>query len=294
MVQAIGQSSTTGRLASVDVPRVSPTPILPKMARRFLRWRNKKIKQKPKNFFGLQLLCNLALSQTFFRLVVDTTSALSAAIVLASSRLHCSVFWLIGATVTEQDKVEVDERTVFYATVGQGISFWASMESSLVIVAAKLLGTTPQKTGLVLYSIINFYSWLSVIDELFLVETKYAAHKDEWGEISAKLRSLNDVRVRLAHHTLWDGSMDQGKPRLRPNSLDSRSKSKRHAPLNAQEILAFTEKVFKIEQRLDEFLKAMATTVSEPTSPFSNILLGATADPPPQASVQQHNSKNAE
>lgn len=44
-----------------------------------------------------------------------------------------------------------------YSSVGQAISMWASMEGEVVEIAAILLGTTERKTGLVLYSIMNFF-----------------------------------------------------------------------------------------------------------------------------------------
>src|SRR4051794_5257561 len=90
----------------------------------------------------------------------------------ASSSLYLSSdFLFIGAAMTDEtgpeNKYPVDVTTVFYATVGQGISFWASMEGTLVQIAAKLLGTSEEKCGLLLYSIMNLFSWLTIIDELF-------------------------------------------------------------------------------------------------------------------------------
>jgi hypothetical protein len=144
----------------------------------------------------------------------------------------------------------------FYASVGEAISLWASMEGRLVQIAAKLLGTTDQKAGLVLYSIANFFAWLGIIEELFILETKYADRKAAWGIASDRLRSLNDVRVRLAHHTIWDYP-EEDELFLRPAQFDLRSKSRKYRPLSRDEIEAFTKSVGDIEDDLIEILIKM-------------------------------------
>jgi hypothetical protein len=55
-----------------------------------------------------------------------------------------------GSVMAGEEKDAVDPSTIFYATVGHGISGWASMEGWLVQVAAKLLGAIEEKTGLLL------------------------------------------------------------------------------------------------------------------------------------------------
>jgi hypothetical protein len=180
----------------------------------------------------------------------------------------------------------VTERGVFYSAVGQAISFWAAMEGNLVEIAAKLLGTTERKTGLILYSIMNFYSWLNIIDELFALEAKYNSHKPEWGVISAKLRSLNDTRVRLAHHTVWHGDGKQGASALRPNRYDTRAKSRKHAPLQAEEIVAFLDGVLDVEDDLETLLAAMKVTATLPASPLRGTLFEPKSDQPPPGDVQ--------
>lgn len=183
-------------------------------------------------------------------------------------------------------RIPVKERTIFYAGVGQAISFWASMEGVLVEIAAKLLGTSERKTGLILYSIMNFYSWLNIIDELFSQEEKYSEQKIEWGSACAKLRSLNDIRVRLAHHTVWDGSPNQGTSALRPNQYDARAKSQKYAPLVSDEILAFIDNVTKTEDTLIEVRKAMAAIDKLPPQPLRGTLFQPTADQPPIEGAQ--------
>jgi len=182
------------------------------------------------------------------------------------------------AETDSEARHRVAERSIFYSSVGQGISFWALMEGVLVQIAAKLLGTSEQKTGLILYSIMNFYSWLTIIDDLFLIETKYADHKSEWGSLAAKLKPLNDIRVRLAHHTIFDGTEDDGKPRLKPNQFDARSKTKKHAPLTGREILVFTGNVIEVEKRLNALLAEMKVTDAQPV-PFQETIPGPSSDP---------------
>jgi hypothetical protein len=169
----------------------------------------------------------------------------------------------------EEATFPVTERSIFYSAVGQAISLWAAMEGTLVEIAAKLFDTTDRKTGLILYSITNFHSWLNIIDELFLLEVKYNSHKPDWGLASARLRSLNDIRVRLAHHTVWGGpSQEPGGSALRPNRYDTRAKSRKHAPLQAQEILAFIDGVLEMEDDLETLIAAMKVTATPPSSPL--------------------------
>ena len=68
-----------------------------------------------------------------------------------------------------------------------------------------LLDTPSEKAGLVLYSINNVHTWLSIIEELFAIDTKFTALRPEWIAIATRLRKLNDTRVSLAHHALGPG-----------------------------------------------------------------------------------------
>jgi hypothetical protein len=178
-----------------------------------------------------------------------------------------------------------------YSSVGQAISFWASMEGKIVQIAAKLLETTDEKAGLVLYSIMNFFAWLPITDELFGLEPRYNSVKDDWGQASNKLRALNDIRVRLAHHTIWDHP-DQDLA-LRPGRFDARAKSKKHAPLTDLEIATFTGELIKVEDQLEAILKAMSGLEIKPFSSLLGTLFEPSRDPPPPADAPQHNSDKA-
>ena len=45
----------------------------------------------------------------------------------------------------------------------------------------------------------NFFSWLTITDELFALEPQYNSVKDDWGQVSNKLRSLKLRNTRLDH-----------------------------------------------------------------------------------------------
>ena len=85
---------------------------------------------------------------------------------------------------TEFDRAEFDsiareltEDT--YAIIGKSITAWSTTESILVTIATMLLDTRPEKAGLVLYSINNFHTWLSIIEELFAID--HEVHGSEAG-----------------------------------------------------------------------------------------------------------------
>lgn len=142
-------------------------------------------------------------------------------------------------------EAEWPRRQDFYSSVGQAISAWAAMETYLVRIASCLLTTTEHKTGLMFYSIMNFHSWLAIIDELFALDPNYSAFRQRWIKASENLKAYNDIRVRLAHNTVWDaGSSDA--LALRPGLFDARPKSKNHEPLTNAEIVDFTGKVVKL------------------------------------------------
>jgi hypothetical protein len=120
-----------------------------------------------------------------------------------------------------------------------------------------LLGTTYDKAGLVFYSIPNFYSWLTIIDELFIIDKRFAKMKPAWGEIAEALKKLNDSRVRLAHQSSKRPEGRGGVPALRPISIDVRSKSKKHAPMEFEEIEDFLRKLGPVYLKLRDLIQEM-------------------------------------
>jgi hypothetical protein len=160
-------------------------------------------------------------------------------------------------------------RASFYAGVGQEISLWASMEGLLIEVTAALLGTTRNKSGLVLYSIMNFHVWLNIIDDLFNLEPQHAHHRNTWTNISDDLRRMNDVRVRLAHHTVWGKSEKGTDFGLKPAEYDARTKSKKYAPLTSGELSEFMSAMEPVRERIQNLLVEMGAR-----SRLHNALLG--------------------
>jgi len=190
-----------------------------------------------------------------------------------------------------------------YSSVGQAISMWASMESEVIEIAAILLGTTEQKTGLVFYSIMNFFSWLTIIDQLFTIDFKYSGHKPGWGKCAETLKALNDTRVRLAHHTVWDKPLDDSKPAtIGPGRYDTRSKWREQGHLNEDEIIIFTAAVLDVSDKLKALLRDLHATMNSPQPSLGTLfsrlddqriqeeipidVLSAALKAPPQSSGQ--------
>ena len=160
----------------------------------------------------------------------------------------------------EENELDIESweiRAQFYSCVGQAISMWSSMEDQLVQLAASLLGTTEEKTGLLLYSMMNFHGWLNVIDELLVLAKVDDNTKELWADISGKLRKLNDIRVRLAHHTVWNPAMG-AQFGLLPGSHDARSKSRKQGILTGPQIVQFTNDVRTAESDLRKLVLVMA------------------------------------
>jgi hypothetical protein len=174
--------------------------------------------------------------------------------------------------------IMTEERELFYISIGQGISFWTGMESLLVQIAARLLGSTDIKAGLVLYSIANFYSWLTIIDDLFSLDPKFVSLKTDWGPIAEKLKGLNDIRVRLAHHTSWGDVKVDGRSALRPGMYDARSKSRKFPPLITTEIIDFSEKLRLVRVQMLDLLGKMEA-VAPSAGPLHGTLFEQAADP---------------
>jgi hypothetical protein len=133
------------------------------------------------------------------------------------------------------------ERDLF-TEVGKALSAWATLEEILVCVASLLLTNSVQKAGVVMYSIINFGAWLSIIAELFPHEELYTHLKPKWDKLTSRLRALKDIRDRLAHHSAFKSDIPAAIFRvssLAPSPYDVRAKSKKYKPLTLTEIREF-------------------------------------------------------
>jgi hypothetical protein len=160
-------------------------------------------------------------------------------------------------------------RWALYTSVGQALSQWAKMEDSLIAIAALLLRTYEgKKVGTILYSIANFHTWLSIIGDLFTQEPLYTALKPRWKKISERLRELNDTRVRLAHHTSYDG--DKSATTIGDaGQFDVRPKSQKHRfdPLDYDQISKFIDSVGMVVEDLTALLNSMTALLTRETSP---------------------------
>jgi hypothetical protein len=156
----------------------------------------------------------------------------------------------------------VDQAKNFYLAVGQGISHWSNMEGRLVQVAAKLVGAPEAKVGLIMFSVINIHTWIQIIDDLFLIDGTYPNSMKLWRSIARSLKAENDIRVRLAHHSISQERFETPEEAgyqayLRPARLDTRAKSKKFEPLTMVEIVNFTGRVGDIHEKLISLLTLM-------------------------------------
>lgn len=154
------------------------------------------------------------------------------------------------------------DQNVLFLVVGQALSGWARMEEGLVLVLALLLRTNTQKSGIILYSTINFNAWLSIIDELFVLDPALISFKPRWNKISERIRRIKDLRDSLAHHSFRKPlSESSTSVTLRPSKYDLRQKSVRLNPLNHENISDFSDKVITISEDLIVLIESMADHV---------------------------------
>jgi hypothetical protein len=188
---------------------------------------------------------------------------------------------------TEEDRAEFDRITQeladdTYRLIGQCITIWSKGEGLLVDIAAVLLGTESEKAGLVLYSINNFHTWLSIIEELFTLDPRYAPLKPDWIKISERLKKCNNTRVALAHHALGPGKgiehfvetdfddISAIYPTLRPNRSDMRAKSRKHTALGMEELSVFIDEMGLALVKIDELFDRMIPIFLERQQQLSN------------------------
>jgi hypothetical protein len=175
---------------------------------------------------------------------------------------------------TLKSHAEAAERRTLLTSIGQALTTWATLEELLVCLFAILLKIPPEKAGLVMYSIINFNVWLTLIDELFSQDKDLSEFKSRWNKISSRIRAIKDNRDRIAHHSAQMERKGEGDlihySYLVPSDLDTRSKTLKFKPMGSDEILSFSETVQDISVDLGEFVriveKAMRATSPEKSS----------------------------
>lgn len=164
-----------------------------------------------------------------------------------------------------RSRIRQTNRDVFFNATGQALTVWARMEEQLVVIVAILLPAMTNKAGLVMYSIINFQVWLTVIDELFSLEAKYSAFRPRWNKIAEKLRREKDYRDRLAHHPISQES--EGMALSKPPRLDTRQKSKAFTPLTLAQATDFAARVASIAEDLQKLTEDMTDFLERSGSP---------------------------
>jgi hypothetical protein len=157
---------------------------------------------------------------------------------------------------------EADER-ILYTTIGMALTTWARMEEALVLLVEILLRSRPGKAGLIMYSIINFNVWLTLITDLYELEPRLIAFKPRWNKISERIRRIKDLRDRLAHESAESAAtrLTPSETVLRPSDFDVRQKSKSFKPLAVPEITAFSEQVGAITKDVIALNRDMLTTL---------------------------------
>ncbi len=153
-----------------------------------------------------------------------------------------------------QKKAVSTDREILYATIGQTLSAWARMEETLVAIAALLLRLHTSKAGLIMYSIINFNVWLTLIHDLFSMDPILHVHRKRWNKISERIREIKDKRDQLAHHPVRESE-------LRVPKYDTRHKTKRQHPLNAREVVNLSEKILAITDDTIALIEDMGRTI---------------------------------
>lgn len=147
---------------------------------------------------------------------------------------------------------ETGQKVVF-GNVGLAISSWARMEEMLVVIVAMLLRVPNEKAGLVMYSILNFNSWIEIINVLFELDDQFRPFRRKWSKIGERIRSMKDQRDQLAHHSIEHTSIV-----IRASILDVRTKTKKQRPLDANEIVEFSNTVTAIALDLVKLAEAMS------------------------------------
>src|SRR5258708_3461061 len=94
------------------------------------------------------------------------------------------------------------EREALFISVGRALTAWSKMEEFLVIIVAYLLRVRTAQSGLIMYSILNFSVWLSIIHDLMDMDETFSPLLKRWNKISERIRKIKDRRDQLAHHSV--------------------------------------------------------------------------------------------
>lgn len=161
---------------------------------------------------------------------------------------------LIKARMTE------NESMALFASVGMALTTWAKMEEVLVLIMSLLMRTSSKRAGLIMFSIINFSTWLTIIHDLFEMDDHLSVHQKQWNKISESIRAIKDQRDQLAHQSV-DTRVADEVAAIKASRLDARRKQQRQIPMTSVEVLEFTKDVLAITGRLEALAEKMVETL---------------------------------
>lgn len=165
-------------------------------------------------------------------------------------------------------QLDKGEQTLLYQTVGNAITSWAKLEEAVVTIFALLLRNDSRTAGLILYSIINFNTWLSIIHDLFEMDEALTPFQHRWNKLAERMRKIKDQRDQIAHHAL-----DTKTTALKASRFDVRRKSVLQRPMGAMEAVEFTQAVTAITESVlelaDEMIDALRTSTEKSGTPNS-------------------------
>ncbi len=155
--------------------------------------------------------------------------------------------------------VDTDQKLVF-GSVGLAISSWAKMEEMLVVLVSILLRVPGEKAGLIMYSILNFNSWIEIVTMLFELDADLKPLQKRWNKLAERIRSIKDQRDQLAHHPIAESAAF-----IKAPLLDVRIKSRKQQPLTADEIANFANRASELARDLIGLSEAMRSALVAPT-----------------------------
>jgi hypothetical protein len=158
------------------------------------------------------------------------------------------------------------ERGALFSQIGRALTAWSKMEECLVIMFSMILHIHPYKAGLVLYSILNFNVWLSLIGDLFELDNNYQPYKKRWNKISERARKIKDQRDQLAHHAVRMEQKEGEETALYSPRGDVRQKTLKQKPMTLVEVNIFIDTVLDIAEDLQKLIAEMKTSTFD-TSP---------------------------
>jgi hypothetical protein len=185
----------------------------------------------------------------------------SQARALEAAQKHQNRYYMAQESVEAAIGMAADydssQREKFHALIGMSISSWVIIEYIMIGIFVTLARCDLDVAGIVLYSNMNFGSWISMITEILALRTEQKENSKKWGKLAGELRALKDTRDRLAHDTTL-GFLTDIPDKLAPSSWDVRSKSRRHKPLSPADIEVFLEEVTVLSIKLEHFCNSVA------------------------------------